>query len=668
MRLGISWKVFCLLLLLLLIPAANWYALKVYQGQIELNNSETNKQLLNSYHGLLLKLIQEDSNFAEQMSLQKNAKQVVVAKREGPILVDGFADEWFPYQDNLLQTRNDTNPSQMRLIEDQQFVYGLIEVQDNHVLYLNNQSQGQSSDMLRLDLGYGYWLLQAVAPGRMNVQREFGSGLKPINSIVAVWQETKNGYVVEFRAPKLLVGDKLNAVLYDVDNKELSNYNDKYQGVFTFTNFSYLPLAREKNNAWLLANELKQKRLTITNQTGQVIYQVGDLFSNNATQMLTNDRYRSVKKIDDAFTRSIYQNGSHSEDFNQGSIDFYSRAGKFFQMNGEQSGLVILESSLLEEKQLLETIKWWLWAISVIIWLVTLSMVISQISKYRKRIAVLNELTEQANEADADAVDFSNIEIDGHDEISQLYENMAYYNQRLEQRRGHQQKLLARLNHELRTPLAIIGSSIDNLALSELDEGDQQLINNARTGLERLSLSFSRLSEANRLEDSIDKVELEWFVLGQLLESLVTSYAHAWPDISFKLNLADVDVKIRGTEDLFAQMLDKIISNAVDFCDERKTILISLELNKSSLQLSVFNYGPLIEQDKLQTVFNLMESHRKKDSAISSSGKTSNLGLGLYLARLIARRHKAKIFATNSENNDGVSFNLLWAKKNFRLQ
>ncbi|MRX28355.1 ATP-binding protein [Kangiella sp. HZ709] len=668
MKLAISWKVFFLLLLLLLIPVANWYALNIYQQQIEISNTETNKQLLNSYHGLLLKLIQEDSNFAEQMSLQKNAKQVVVAKREGPILVDGFADEWFPYQDNLLQTRNDTNPSQMRLIEDQQFVYGLIEVQDNHVIYLNNQNQGQSSDTLRLDLGYGYWLLQAVAPGRMNVQREFGSGLKPINSIVAVWQETKNGYVVEFRAPKLLVGDKLNAVLYDVDNQELSNYNDKYQGVFTFTNFSYLPLAREKNNAWLLANELNQKRLTITNQTGQVIYQVGDLFPINAATMPTNDRYRSVKKIDDAFTRSIYQNGSHSEDFNQGSIDFYARAGKFFQINGEQSGLVILESSLLEEKRLLGTIKWWLWAFSVLIWLLILSMVISQISKYRKRIAVLNDLTEQANEADADAVDFSNIEIDGHDEISQLYENMAYYNQRLEQRRGHQQKLLARLNHELRTPLAIIGSSIDNLALSDLDEGDQQLIDNARTGLERLSLSFSRLSEANRLEDSIDKVELEWFVLGQLLESLVTSYGHAWPDISFNLNLDDVDVKVRGTEDLFAQMLDKIISNAVDFCDDRKTIIISLELNKSSLQLSVFNYGPMIEQDKLQTVFNLMESHRKKDNAIPSSGKTSNLGLGLYLARLIARRHKAKIFATNSENNDGVSFNLLWAKKNFRLQ
>lgn len=659
-NLSISWKIFFVLILFLVIPLMAWFGYQQLEQRLENQATQNNEKLLKVYHGFLQKLLQEDKDFLQQLSLEKKTNQVLVEKRQGPVLIDGFADEWFPYQQVDLVTRNDTKASNIRLIEDEQFVYGLIEITDNQLVYRSGPYSNRSSDMLRLDLGYGYWLFQAIAPGRINVLREYGDGFKNLTSVMAVWQESPAGYTIEFRAPKALVGDRISAVLYDVDKPNSKGFDKKYQGVFTFTDFSYYPLSREKNSDWLLDNHLEQKRLTIVNKAGQPVYQIGNLLSSENKLFIAADTYRKATKLDNQFTREIYQSNMATEAVQSGEKDFITRAGEKLSENNFDVGLVILETSIYSEKIILNRIVWLIIALYGFFWLFIVILVLRQIKQYRNRINTLNRLTEQAYEEDAELVDFTDIEIHGNDEVNDLYNNLIYYNQRLEERREHQQRLLARLNHELRTPLAIIGSSLDNLELSELEPDDKSLLKNARSGLERLSLNFSRLSEANRLEDSIDKVKTDWFELNSLLKDLVASYSNTWPDMKFELALADTKVKIKGSEGLFAQMMDKIVSNAVDFSEKNKPIKIELSFDKSNLLLSVMNWGTVISKDKLKAVFNLMESSRNKQSS-----SQSNLGLGLYLARLIAKRHRAKIRAINLPKSDGVEIQVSWIKKNY---
>ncbi len=664
---SLNWKLFALLALFFLVPLSGWYLAKYFESQLEEFRVAENKQQLSSYHSFLQKLLAEDSDFAQSLAIEKLPNLVTVGKRQSSILIDGFADEWFSYQDSALLSRNSDKPSRLLLVEDERFLFGLLQVNDNHLVYRSSPYSSQSSDMVRIDLGQGFWLFQAIAPGRLKVLREYGNGFKTLNSVFAVWQETQAGYNIEFRVPKSLVGDRLNAVLYDVDNKNLKEYNEIYQGVFTFTNFSYFPLSGVTNNDWLLSNNFSNQRLSILNKNGQIIYRVGDLFPITDSWFIKPDlvsqadSYLQSTKLDNQFTKKTKAGDINNEQVADGTHYFVVRSAKRFMLNGDEQGMVILESSLLDTKLKLISIQWVGFLIFAIIWLLLCIVILKRVSHYRERVSILRELTEEVYENDSETVDLKTISVEGDDEVAQVFENLNYFNKRLEQRRDHQQKLLARLNHELRTPLAIIGSSVDNLALSELTKEDEQLIANARSGLERLSLSFSRLSEANRLEESIDSVKLDWFELNPLLDSLVKSYARTWPHVTFELILTVKAVKIKGSEDLFAQLMDKLISNAVDFAKAGSPIKISLEQTKSTLILEVANQGPIIESSKLKSIFNIMESQRDKQYKQGAS----NLGLGLYMAKLIARRHRAKIVAKNLESKEGVALQLSWSKKSY---
>jgi len=92
---------------------------------------------------------------------------------------------------------------------------------------------------------------------------------------------------------------------------------------------------------------------------------------------------------------------------------------------------------------------------------------------------------------------------DDRDELGELARNnqkllraVADYNTYLE-------TLASKLSHELKTPLAITRSSLDNLASKELDTEARQFLERAQQGVDRQFAIVRAMSEASRLEASI---------------------------------------------------------------------------------------------------------------------------------------------------------------------
>ena len=99
--------------------------------------------------------------------------------------------------------------------------------------------------------------------------------------------------------------------------------------------------------------------------------------------------------------------------------------------------------------------------------------------------------------------------------------------------------------------------------------------------------------------------------------------------------------------ELLAQMLDKLVDNAVDFTSPGDTIGIALDADADGLLLSVSNPGPPLPEKMRNELFHSMVSVRRENG-----GK--HLGLGLYIARFIAEGHNGSIDADNTD--DGVVF------------
>jgi len=111
---------------------------------------------------------------------------------------------------------------------------------------------------------------------------------------------------------------------------------------------------------------------------------------------------------------------------------------------------------------------------------------------------------------------------------------------------------------------------------------------------------------------------------------------------------------VEGSPDLAAQLLDKLVANAVDFSSPGHAVRISLAVENGVAELGVENQGPPLPEEMRGKLFESMVSVRGERAREGQSGEP-HLGLGLYVARLIAEFHGGTIAARNLASGGGVA-------------
>jgi signal transduction histidine kinase len=236
------------------------------------------------------------------------------------------------------------------------------------------------------------------------------------------------------------------------------------------------------------------------------------------------------------------------------------------------------------------------------------------------------------------------------DEIGDLSRSYAAMLERLKEYNNYLESLAGKLSHELRTPMAVVKSSLDNLE-SHIAEDESEYLVRAQEGIKRLNVLVLRLSEAARLEQALQTADLESVDLTDLINRCGEGYQLAYPESDFKVTTPSIKIEKNISADLFIQMLDKLISNAVDFTLPGKPIEIILQDNKTT-EIRIINYGPVLPEKMKGQLFNSMVSFRQKKD------EQPHLGLGLHIVRLIAEFHYAEVTANNLPQNSGVVFKI----------
>ena len=235
------------------------------------------------------------------------------------------------------------------------------------------------------------------------------------------------------------------------------------------------------------------------------------------------------------------------------------------------------------------------------------------------------------------------------DEVGDLSRSFSSVLRQLGIYNDYLQSLASKLSHELRTPLTIVRSSLENLEHESLSSEAKEYTERAKEGTARLQKILSAMSEASRTEELIENAEPEDFVPGDVLRSVVEAYADAWPERAFVFDSEADGAQVHGSPELIIQMLDKLVDNAVDFTAAGDEIRISVASDAESVTLAVENPGPPLPEELQAELFDSMVTVRKGDS-------DKHLGLGLYVARLIAEGHGGSISAANT--GSGVRFSV----------
>nr|MBP6705590.1 proteobacterial dedicated sortase system histidine kinase [Vicinamibacteria bacterium] len=143
------------------------------------------------------------------------------------------------------------------------------------------------------------------------------------------------------------------------------------------------------------------------------------------------------------------------------------------------------------------------------------------------------------------------------------------------------------------------------------------------------------------------------FDLTPVVSGCVGGYRLAHPAKRIEF-VGDPDARplmVHGAPDLVAQLLDKLVENAVDFASDDTAVEVRLTRGLGIGLLTVSNEGPTLPPDVADKLFESMVSSRPSDG----TGRI-HLGLGLTIVRAIADFHEATVSAANHRDGNGVTF------------
>jgi signal transduction histidine kinase len=232
-------------------------------------------------------------------------------------------------------------------------------------------------------------------------------------------------------------------------------------------------------------------------------------------------------------------------------------------------------------------------------------------------------------------------------------------NRQLEQASSLKTRFLARMSHDLRSPLNAILLSID-LSLRKiygpLTDKQEEVLERSVGSARRLNtlindiLDISRI-EAGELKLTEDKVDVKSLV--KTLQTTMQSRA-ADKGLDFSISLAsEMPPVILADEMRLLQVLTNLTDNAIKYTD-RGSVSVRIELSGAeSWRMVVRDTGRGIHESDLEVIF---QEFRQAEAA--SATNVRGTGLGLAITRHIVELLRGEIMV-RSRINEGSTFEVL---------
>jgi len=596
----------------------------------------------------------------------------------GNLNLDGYADDW-PGYDEANQTRNwqrvtsgkaGETALQWQAATDRRNLYLLIRVSHRQPVFFNPGSPEQAHDRLRLWLepsggnlaqesGRQSWLLRTPAPGQLYGLEEKGG--QPDYRLSGFLQGAGDGWQLELKLPMPVDRSRLGfAALWG---------SDQVTGVST--SVDPLPVLVSRNLAlerqlepqlnpgqqarlvepagWVIARQQADSAVTAPEFDSLSPVQVIEKISLNALRGLVRLYQPEPTSIETDTNRvdvealpetSLVRHEDDSvwllttrEVFGGRTLILEQSLDQLLTLSGSALGSVIARSTLI---------------------IVALTLVLLGYASWLSwRITRLQRAVSASIDEDG-RITGRVPDARSKDELGQLQRHFSLMVDRLHGYNRYLESFSRRLSHELKTPVAVVRSSLENLNHSDSEEERRQYIERAASATERLRQILHGMSEATRLEQSLDHADKEQFDLAEVAAEATAAYQALDSSHQIRYSGPQAGCKITGSPELMVQLLDKLVDNARDFTPQDGLIEVGLETTSEGLCLSVFNEGSTLPEDTTTDIFSPFVSMR-------DGQEQGHLGQGLLIVNLIADYHGAHVEARNRAQGgiDGVCFRVM---------
>lgn len=584
-----------------------------------------------------------------------------VQSRRSPPIIDGAFDEWFSPE--WRQFGTDRRPVYVAVARTNGHLFIALRAFDDTKTYnTGTHSNRSNGDRVVITTWHNQtresWVVSPAAPGdfaRLVPSR--GGQLDGGEFLRGHWIDVADGYQLELAVPISSVGERLGITYVDVDEG-----GESYRGNVELAHDSappWLVLTPPLLESFLDKFSNRSMQIRLVDRWGWELGQSTPPISSSKTEThgLTQWLYRSLLptplpnppsvKTDSGrwitgSAAAALQNNTVHRLINNGETLVAQFAAPISSENSGIIGAVVVEQAREEYLSLTDSAFERLFYKGTLAMLAVILALLGYAGLLSLRILRLNAAIANGEAISGTETGWFDDEIAG---LTQQFQQIRGEQQRLE---NYLRSLPRALAHEIRTPVAVISSTLENIESAQTNEQRTALVQRAKSGLTRLSNMLNAMNEATRLEASVGREHYEMVDLVTLLAEVRDAYQQTFERWSFELDTEVPAAVVSAVPELLVQALDKLIANATSFTQPGGTIRMVLAKRGIWWRLSVRNPGPLLP-DAGEALFAPMRSIREREY-----GDEQHVGLGLYMVSLIAQHHGGEPFAKNTDNPTGA--------------
>lgn len=221
----------------------------------------------------------------------------------------------------------------------------------------------------------------------------------------------------------------------------------------------------------------------------------------------------------------------------------------------------------------------------------------------------------------------------------------------LEQRKD---EFISMASHELRTPLTVLKGFTQLLQrrLKRLDDGESiRFLDRMGIQLDKLTRLVSDLLDISKMQAGQLDYRMQAFDLGALTQEIVENM-QATTQTHRLLLQKTTAAYILGDRERIGQVLINLLANAVKYSPDADQVIVQVATEGTNALLSVQDFGIGIDEAYHKKIF---ERFYQVDEPIAKT--YPGLGIGLYIATEIIKRHSGQLWLKSCKGN-GSTFTL----------